>query len=144
MPNSQQLAHNLLMAFIIAALTFVGAAGGTLLTSRVERSKEDRAARHEYEQLVLKTRLDLVERTLGVVNSGSEAKLLYAQGNAAAAHAKETFRDDQSAAASEAEKLIEDAAIKSRELNKISTNWATVLALDEVFFGPATQSAVVT
>ena len=142
--NTQQLAHNSLMALLVALLTFFGAAGGTLVTSRVDRSKEERASKREYEQLILKTRMELVERTLNVINSGPVAKLLYAQGDATTAHAREILAADPNHVPPEAEKLIEEAANKSRELNKLSTDWATVLALDEVFFGPGTKSAVVT
>lgn len=135
------------IALLVAVLSFLGAIGGSYVSNRLEAAKWDRETHYAYEQALLNKRMDLVERTLRILNKGQSALAVSTTLNSAVEVAYQ--RRDKNLANKKAPML--DPLFRS-DMDKINTTLAqlsdldaelgVVLSLDRLYFGPKVGKAI--
>src|SRR5436309_1036891 len=66
--TGERFSEKLYLAIIVAALSFVGSAGGSLLTFRAETNKWERETSFSQKKEIFAKRMELLERTIKIIN----------------------------------------------------------------------------
>ena len=91
--GTETMRVKVILALLTALLAFIGAVGGTLATSLLERSQWERQTGYEYQQGVFKTRLELIERTAEHTNKADIARIYDVGTQGALSDAKASIED---------------------------------------------------
>ena len=134
--EDEPFSYKLLLALVVAVLSFLGAAGGTIVGSFYGEAQWRREALLAYDQTILNKRVELVDRTARIINRRNSVKRLdvYIQNLVTMA----TLKPESGSGDAELKKVV-DAALSRDDLN---VELATILSLDALYFGPKTDKAI--
>lgn len=132
--NGKNAGSKALFAVLTAILAFLGAAGGTVVTEHFRHEAWRQNIEYEFRRKVFEKRLELIDRTVRVANSGSLAtwldgtsQMLLVEGDP----------DDQALSA----RMLSATDLR-RNSEQLSIEAAAVMAQAGLFFGPKTRAAV--
>lgn len=139
------------LAVATAALSFLGAVGGTALSSYLGQRNWEMQAYEEQKRIVLQKRVDLLEKTVFLFNEnptlkGLRGSLDYEKQMAlvavyCAAHPALTKKKG-SDCASMPKTNIEHTEKVAKEMYELNAQLMSTLTLDGIYFGPDTQKAI--
>ena len=72
--DSESRKDKIWLGLVVAVLSFFGAAGGTLIPARLEKAKWDREISYNINREILVKRIELLERSVKVVNQANAAR----------------------------------------------------------------------
>ena len=75
MSEPESVKSKAVVLFLTALLAFLGAVGGTFISGYIQRQSWERDKLYEHQQRVLAKRMELIEKTVRVMNSQKTAKL---------------------------------------------------------------------
>lgn len=128
--------NSYLLAMLTAALTFVGAGGGTYLGHRLEQRRQERDLDHEWKQHMLQRRLELVDKAVRIINQASAAMML--QGVSQTIAMEGTPAEVENGQIS----VRLERSLKLRmELAALNAEFGSVMSLANIYFGPKTRAA---
>lgn len=131
----QTVSNRSLAAIGAALLALAGAAAGSYVTYRFDEMKWSRDIRYSIRKARYDTRMQLIERTVRAMNDAEVAAVMSKTIDARMKGLQIGDRDTLKTFISE----IQSAVLKQHE---IGTEYATVLTLDALYFGPKTKEAV--
>jgi hypothetical protein len=135
--GTERMSDKVILVLLTALLAFIGAVGGNLVTSRLERTQWERQTGYKYQQGVFETRLELIERTAELTNKADIARIYDVGTQNALLDAKASIGEPDKV--DQATEEVADYSVKREELD---ADLAAVLSLDRVYFGPKTNEAI--
>jgi len=145
--DSESFRDKLILAIIVAVLSFGGASAGTLISGRLEIEKWRRETKYNSAQAIFNKRIDLIDRTVRIFNKAiavkavntdlqstlklATARSLESLGSKKPTYKNAEFRSDM------------DHIIQSRsQLSDSIAEFSSLTSLDSLFFGPKTVTAI--
>lgn len=125
------------LALIVAALSFVGAAAGTFVTSRLDESRWIRDTTFSVKREMFAKRMELLERTVKVFSQLQTLDFYHNAGKYAWVEGETMIRAGKSAQAS-----VDATTAAAVKVKEAQAELSAVMTLDEIYFGPKTQDAI--
>lgn len=136
--TGERLRDKIYISIIVAALSFAGGVGGTLLASHFEANKWERETIFGMRQEIFAKRMELLERTIKAVNRLQILDIYEASGSYSLIEGESLIRSGKVAASSLA--TVTDGLVRVKETQ---AELSAVMTLDAIYFGPKTKRAVV-
>lgn len=136
--KSESITIKVFLAVITAVLAFTGAIGGTIVASRYEREKWVRETNYTYQQNILNKRVELLERTVKILNLGDSARNLDL--DARMSHYESITRNLSSKGVTD--QFWKDYLSSRLKLEDLDVEFSTVVSLDRIYFGEKTSRAI--
>jgi hypothetical protein len=126
------------LAIIVAALSFSGGAGGTLMASYFEKSKWQRETEFSIKRETFAKRMELLERTIKAINNLQVIDIYEASGRYSFIEGEDLIRSGKVAAPALA--TVVEGVVKLKETQ---AELSAVMSLDAIYFGPRTKRALI-
>jgi hypothetical protein len=142
--KSESIRDKLVIAIVAALLSFFGAVGGTMFASQYERTKWDRETNYTAKKELLNKRIELVERTVRVLNQTAAAATLFSSANLSHIEGQQKILSNINNREYKEglETSIQSYLNTILKLEELRAEYATVLSLDVIYFGDKTRQAV--
>lgn len=135
--------HESKIVLITALLAFLGAAGGTYITSYFNTTFWEKKMRYEESRSILNKRLELLEKTVGAINNIQYAKDLSTQLSIVPESLKiEKMKILNNIKSEELEKITNKFFNNREKLIYERTNYATIMSMNGLFFGKKTLKVI--
>jgi hypothetical protein len=130
-----------LLAIVVALLSFLGSLGGTYWAARLQREDRETERLFEQRRATLEKQINLIERTVTIINRGGAiGALRAAQTGAVIGGIARAGTVDENLA--QMARAFEKLSGPQKELAELESECAVVLSLDALFFGPRTRDAI--
>jgi hypothetical protein len=137
LPKVERFREKFYLAAIVAVLSFLGAVGGTLLSSRLDTYKWQRESSYSLRKEIFAKRMDLIERTIQCFNRLQTLDVYKSKGHYAFVEGEAAIREGKPAAHS-LEPMVE-SVVKTKEAQ---AELSSSMTLDALYFGPKTKRAI--
>lgn len=136
--KSESLTMKIVLVVITAVLAFLGAIGGTIVASTFESAKWVRETNYTYQQNILNKRIELLERTVKILNLGDAAKNL----DLGARMSQYELITRNLSSKGETDQFWKDYLSSRLKLEDLDVEFSIVISLDRIYFGKNTAKAI--
>jgi len=136
------LRHKLFLVIISGVVVFAAAAAGAVITYNVQRDVWEQKLQREDQQRLLDKRIELIERTVNLMGKSTAVvgqdrdytrSFLTAMGKTA---------QDPTKAVGIISKMLKESSEARCDIARVHADFISLLALDDIFFGKRTRTAV--
>lgn len=135
--------HESKIVLLTAVLAFFGAAGGTYITSYFNTTFWEKKTRYEESHSIYSKRIELLEKTVGLINNMEYARDLSRQlSSMPEALEIERLKIINHIESDEVDKLINKFFSDREKLIHEYSNYATIMSMNGLFFGKKTAKII--
>ncbi|UCH62291.1 MAG: hypothetical protein JSU77_10850 [Fidelibacterota bacterium] len=136
------LRHKLFLVIISGVVVFAAAAAGAVITYNVQHDVWEQKLRREDQQRLLDKRIELIERTVNLMGKSTAVIGQDRDYTRSFLTAMARTAQDPTKAVGIISKMLKESSEARCDIAQVHANFISLLALNDIFFGERTRTAV--